>query len=127
MQLSATEAVVTLPFDAFWQWLVLHPNCVLRIGGTQAVLYDDDDLHWIFVVEEDRSYAQLVRGKRLVGELAIMGEEISYVQGFEGDRQGEYVFEMIREDENNRIAAAFVIMTHGLDEEDDPSDARAVH
>ena len=35
------EPPFTLPFEKFWNWLVTHPNCILRAGTPEAVLYDD--------------------------------------------------------------------------------------
>ncbi len=46
----------TLAFDEFWRWLVLHPNCIVRAGTADSVLYDDDDLHWHFANEGPEAY-----------------------------------------------------------------------
>src|SRR5688572_20766522 len=55
----------TLAFDEFWRWLILHPNCIVRAGTADCVLYDDDDLHWHFASEAAEIYlCQLIRGKR---------------------------------------------------------------
>ncbi len=67
----AVQAFPTLSFEAFYTWLQLHPSCILRAGTSDVSLYDDDDLHWAFVSEEQVLYVQLVRGKRLIGELAV--------------------------------------------------------
>ena len=45
------DPLATLPFDTFWNWLMLHPNCILRAGTADAVIFDDDDLHWHFAQE----------------------------------------------------------------------------
>ena len=101
------ESTPTVSFDTFWNWLLLHPNCVLRAGTPEAVLYDDDDLHWNFASEQNTLLAQLVRGKRLVGELLIDPEQIAYVQGVAGDREGEFVFDLVvetRSDDETELA-----------------------
>jgi hypothetical protein len=41
----------TFSFETFWQWLMRHPNCILRAGSPDAVLYDDEDLHWHFAAD----------------------------------------------------------------------------
>ena len=117
----------TLDFDAFWSWLLVHPNCVLRAGTFQAVLYDDDDLHWQFSAEDAALYVQVVHGKRLMGELMIEPDPISYVQVQEGDREGEWIFELITETDQERFAPYFFVMSHGFEDEDDPETGRAVH
>ena len=64
---SMEHAAETLAFDAFWTWLQAHPNCIIRAGTPEAVLYDDEDLHWHFTAEgSDTLVVQVLRGKRLV-------------------------------------------------------------
>ena len=112
----------TLSFDAFWSWLVAHPNCILRAGTPEAVLYDDDDLHWHFASEDAETLLiQVIRGKRFVGELLIRPEQVTYVQGQDAERDGEYSFEAIAETESERFAAYFFVLTHGYDEEEQTS------
>lgn len=109
----------TLSFDAFWSWLVTHPNCILRVGTPEVVLYDDDDVHWHFAAEDNETLMiQVIRGKRFVGEMLIRPEHVTYVQGQETDREGEYSFEAIAETESERFAAYFFVLTHGHDEHD---------
>ncbi len=118
--------VHTLELEPFWAWLTMHPNCVLRAGTLQAVLYDDDDLHWQFAAEDNALYAQVVRGKRLMGEIMLEPDVVSYVQVQEGDREGEWIFELMAENASDRYAAYFFVLTHGFDEEE-PVGGRAVH
>src|ERR671935_111677 len=33
------HAAATLSFGAFWTWLQAHPNCILRAGTPEVVLY----------------------------------------------------------------------------------------
>jgi hypothetical protein len=118
----------TLAFDEFWRWLVLHPNCIVRAGTADTVLYDDDDLHWHFTSEGPESFlCQLIRGKRLLGELVIHSETVSYVQGYRGDHEDEFVFEMITEGEDDRRAAYFFVLSHAFDAPEPPAPGRAVH
>ncbi len=109
---------VTLDLDTFWNWLVLHPNCVIRAGSVDALLCDDEDFHWQFAAEENTLLiAQLVYGKRLVGEILVDRERVAYVQSFQGEHENEYVFELISETESERMAAWVFVMSHGLDDE----------
>lgn len=114
----------TLPFDVFWGWLMMHPNCILRAGTPEAVIYDDEDLHWIFANEATYLVVQLLRGKRLVGELLVEPEPITYVESTLGDQEGEFVFEMIVESEQDRIVPYFFVLTHGYDEDTETPHSR---
>lgn len=118
----------TLAFEEFWRWVTQHPNCIVRAGTTDTVLYDDDDLHWHFTNEGPDAYlCQLIRGKRLLGELVIKPEAVSYVQGYRGDHDDEFVFEMIAEAEDERSAVYFFVLSHAFDAPEPPSPGRAVH
>lgn len=108
----------TLAFGEFWDWLVRHPNCILRAGTGDSVLYDDDDYHWHFAVEApDMPLVQVIRGKRLVGELFIRAEDVAYVQGTLGDVEGEHVFDLMVEAETERAVAYFFVLSHGYEGE----------
>ncbi len=110
------EESVTLGFDAFWAWLMTHPNCILRAGTPEAVVYDEEDLHWHFAAAEDGvPVVQVLRGKRLTGELILMPEQVTYVQGTSAEEEGEYVFELISETESDRFVSYFFVLTHGYD------------
>ena len=124
----STEAPVrTLSFEAFWDWILQHPNCVLRAGTPDAVLFDHEHLHWNFAVEGSAAYVQLIHGKRLNSELLIEAERVAYVQGMEGEQEGEHLFELVQEDEKDRLVAYFFVLSHGLETEDVPAPTRAVH
>ncbi len=119
----------TLSFDEFWSWLCTHPNCILRAGTPDTAIYDDDDLHWHFDSEgAEIRVVQLIRGKRLMSELILQTENVAYIQGYEGDHDGEFIFELISENERDRFAAYFFVLSHGFE---DPSASggpgRAVH
>lgn len=121
------DATPTLSLGEFWSWLLNHANCVLRAGSRDAVVYDDEEYHWHFGQESaDTLLVQVVRGKRLVGELLIPRERIAFVQGVLGDQEGEFAFELITGDEDEQVAAFFFVLTHGYDRQDE-SRPRRVH
>lgn len=106
--------------EQFWSWVVTHPNCILRAGTPEAVLYDDDDLHWHFASEGPHTLlVQVIRGKRVMGELFVDPEPVAYVVGSPGDQEGEFVFELIVETEKDRVMAYFFVLTHGYENEED--------
>lgn len=118
---------LTLPFDAFWSWLTTHPNCILRAGTPETVLYDDDDLHWHFATEGEATLlVQLIRGKRMVGELLVEPDQVTYVQAVPGDEEGEHTFELIAENESEHVAAYFFVLAHAY-EAQEPFTTRRVH
>ncbi|MEM7582923.1 MAG: hypothetical protein AAF560_06050 [Acidobacteriota bacterium] len=117
----------TISFEAFWEWVITHPNCILRAGTPEAVLYDDDDLHWTFGTEGSTTLlVQVLRGKRLMGELVLDSEQTTYVQAVQGQRDDEYLFELITETEKDRVVGYFFVLAHGYEEEPS-SDSDPVH
>lgn len=118
---------MTLTFETFWQWLLQHPNCILRAGSQDAVLFDDEYLHWSFSAEEPAAYAQLIRGKRLVGELVIETSRVAYVQAMPEEPEGEWAFELVDEAGTELVAAYFFVLSHSFDESSIPGSDRAVH
>lgn len=107
---------LTLPFETFWSWLVAHPNCILRAGTPEAVLYDDEDLHWHFAAEGTQTLlVQVIRGKRLLGELLVEPEQVTYVQDGASDREDEFVFELVSEGEADRVVSYFFVLVHAYD------------
>ena len=122
------HGAATLSFPAFWTWLQAHPNCILRAGTPEVVLYDDDDLHWHFAVEgDDTRVVQLIRGKTLVGEIVVAPGDITYVQGVASEAEDEYMFELISETETDRVAGYHVVLSHAYDAESSLPPGRAVH
>lgn len=120
-----TDEPLTLPFESFWGWMVTHPNCILRASTPEAIVYDDEDYHWHFATEGPETLLiQVIRGKRLVAELFVLPEQVSYVQGFAGEQEGEYVFELISESETDRVASYSFVMTHGYETEEGFTPAR---
>jgi hypothetical protein len=119
------EEPISLTFDDFWSWVVAHPNCILRAGTPEAVIFDDDDLHWHFATQEDGiPVVQVLRGKRLMGELFLIPDQISFVQGMVGEENDEYVFELISETEDEGFAAYFFVLVHGFDGESEFTPSR---
>lgn len=108
----------TISFDDFWEWIVGHPDCIVRAGIQNAVIYDDDDYHWHFAQDDADTYlVQALRGKRLVGEFAVSRQRVAYVQGLAGDQEGEVLFEAVAADEAETPLVFFFVMSHGLDVE----------
>ena len=116
-------AMSTISFEVFWNWLQQHPNCVLRVTTPEAALYDDDDLHWYIGPDRTEQVIQLIRGKRLVGEMLIAPERVTYVQVVGEDTKGEYVFEAVHEAPTERAAVYIFALTHGLEEDSEPEAA----
>jgi hypothetical protein len=112
------EAPVTLSFETFWNWLTSHPNCILRAGTPETVIYDDEDLHWHFASYGGGNLVvQVLRGKRYIGEIFVDSEPVTYVQEVTGEAEGEHVFEMISESETDRALSYFFVMAHGYEDE----------
>ncbi len=111
------EPPFNLSFETFWRWVNAHANCIVRAGTPEAVLYDDDDLHWHFTSEDDSLLVQVIRGKRLLGELFIQPNQVGYVQAVPQEREDEHVFELISETGDRPFAAYFFVMVHGYEEE----------
>lgn len=118
MTTQTLQPPFTLPFEIFWGWLITHPNCILRVGTPEAVLYDDDDLHWSFATEgESTLLVQVLRGKRLISEMLVDPEQITYVQGVAGQRDDEHVFELVSEGEKDRVVAYFFVLAHSYEDD----------
>ena len=83
-----------------------------------AVLYDDEDLHWHFASEPDGTLlVQVLRGKLPLGELFIKSEEIRYVQAVAGESNEENLFELVTESDLGQSPSYFFVLTHGYEEE----------
>ena len=101
----------------FWSWLNNHVNCILRAGTPDAVLYDDEDLHWHLEIWESNYVVQLVRGKRLMGEIFIAADQVDFVQEEETGEEGEHLFRVVghTEAEGEEYPAYIFVLTHGFD------------
>ena len=122
------DAPFTIPFDQFWNWIRLHPDCILRAGTPEAVIYDDEDLHWLFTAEEPATLIiQLLRGKRLVSELFLDPEQVAYVETVAPEREDEHSFELISETEDDRFPVMFFVLVHGWDVDDGLTPGGRVH
>ncbi|WP_299942279.1 hypothetical protein [uncultured Microbulbifer sp.] len=92
----------TIPFKVFWPWLTEHPDCILRAGSADSVVYDDDDYHWCFTEEDACTLlVQVIRGKRLVAELFIELAHIAFVRMTSGER-GRSISTWFRKFRDNR-------------------------
>ncbi|MFS1524915.1 hypothetical protein ACL7TT_12510 [Microbulbifer sp. 2304DJ12-6] len=68
-----------IPFKVFWLWLTKHPDCIIRAGCADSVVYDD--YHWCFTEEDACTLlVQVIRGKRPVAELFIEPAHIALVR-----------------------------------------------
>lgn len=113
---NLTDSTPTMSFGTFWDWLTSHPNCILRAGTKDAVLFDDEDFHWHFTAEGASSLlVQVIRGKRLVGEMLIPRDEVTFVQGVLGDHEGEFVFELVNGGGEETTALYFFVLAHGYE------------
>ncbi|MBX7113857.1 MAG: serine/threonine protein kinase [Myxococcaceae bacterium] len=118
MSITETSAA-TVPFERFWRWLIEHPNCIVRAGTYDAVLFDSDEFHWAFVEEEDgRAIVQMLKGKHPVGELILERQEIQSVKAspdVEGGQSGQWLFEVVGGPKNETYAMYHFVMSHGMD------------
>ena len=124
---NLSDSTPTMSFESFWEWVTAHPNCILRAGTRDTVLFDDDDFHWHFTTDGQANLlVQVIRGKRLVGEILIPSQEIAFVQGVLGDHEGEFVFELVTGDESSQSPLYFFVLTHGYEPQENV-DPRRVH
>ena len=114
--------MTTLSFQAFWDWLQQHTNCILRAGTPEASLYDDDDLHWYVGPDRGALVVQAIRGKRLMGEIVVEPDRVAYVDDLGEEREGEHTFEAISETRTERLAAYSFVLSHGVDADLEESD-----
>lgn len=117
----------TLSLDSFWSWLIEHPNCLVRVGSADAVLCDDEDFHWWLGADGAVLVVQVIRGKRLVGEIVVDPERVSYVEDRGEQEEGEHLFELVAEDANEHFAIYYFALTHGLEVEQEGVHKGAVH
>lgn len=106
----------TLSFETFWAWVQQHSNCLVRVGTSESMLYDDEDFHWYIGPDRSELVVQMIRGKRLMGEILVDPEKVTYIQALGEERQGEHVFEAILETPVDRMASYTFVLTHGLEE-----------
>ena len=116
-----------IPFAKFWKWLQAHPNCILSAGTPEAVLFDCEDFHWHFGEEGDGTLlVQVLRGKELVGEVAIAPRSVTYVQS-ETRGAEEVLFECIAENEADRVAVYHFTLSHDYQADEPVKPGRFVH
>ncbi len=114
------ETGATITFDRFWRWLKRHPHCILRAGTSDSFLFDQDDLHWYLDEDEDRvPTVQLLRGKALIGEIAIDTRDILFVQAMpdpNASEDGQHVFEAVGGGDEPYPLYHFLV-AHGFEDE----------
>ncbi|BBM00039.1 hypothetical protein [Microbulbifer sp. GL-2] len=111
-----------IPFKEFWAWLAEHPNCILRAGSTDSVVYDDDDYHWLFAEEDAHTLLiQVMRGKRPVAEFFVEPAHVSSVRVSAGER-GEFNFDLVTEIHGQVQVIFYFVLSHGLEEAADKPD-----
>lgn len=113
--------MMTHSFDSFWNWLQLHPNCLLQVATPEAVLYDDDAFHWFVGPDQANQVVQQIRGKRLSGEILVDPERVTYVQEMGEERQGEHIFEAVTETPAARLTVYTFIIAHGFGDDSESS------
>lgn len=120
MTTSTSSTQSTITFEKFWRWVLEHPNCILRAGSTDTVLFDHDAFHWDFFEEEEGNYVvQLMFGKSLVGEMVIERGAVVYVQGsidVEEAQRGYWLFEVVCGTNDDNQAEYHFLFSHGLDQ-----------
>jgi hypothetical protein len=113
----------TLSLQDFWPWLEDHCNCILRAGTPDSILYDHDDFFWRFTHENPSTLlVQLVKGKRLVGEVFIEPDMVSSVRITAGDKE-EVIFDLMAEADGEEQVLYYFVMAHGYDVHEPPSTA----
>lgn len=111
----------SLALKDFWPWLADHANCILRAGSPDAILYDDDDFYWRFTQESPRTLlVQLMRGKRLVGEMFVEPELVSSVRISPGEKD-DTIFDLMAEADGEEQVLYYFVMAHGFDVAEPPN------
>ena len=55
-----------IPFEKFWSWLQVHPNCILGAGTPEVALFDDDEFVESISYRETRGYVKRVLQNRRI-------------------------------------------------------------
>jgi hypothetical protein len=107
----------TQTLERFWRWLKDHADCILRANTATAYLYDQEDLHWNLVEEEDgKRVIQLKRGKQFIGELVLDPAEALFVQSAPDTSQPDhFVFDVIGGSRDDADPVLTLILAHGPD------------
>ncbi|QIL88724.1 hypothetical protein GNX18_02260 [Microbulbifer sp. SH-1] len=111
----------TLSLQDFWPWLADHCNCILRAGTPDSILYDDDDFFWRFTHENPNTLlVQVVKGKRLVGEVFIEPDLVSSVRITPGEKE-EVIFDLMADADGEEQVLYYFVMAHGYDVHEPPA------
>ena len=81
------------------------------------MLYDQEDLHWHLIEEEDELLvAQLVRGKSLIAELVIDARQITYVESAV-QPDDTVLFQLVGDINGEPVPLYHFLMSHDYEEE----------
>ena len=107
-----------LSLEKFWQWLHEHHNCIVRAGTPDTLLYDQEDLHWhLFEDRGGKLGVQLLRGKQILAEMAIVRSDVMYVEMAPSpETQGHFDFQLLGGPEQDMVALYHFEMAHGYEE-----------
>lgn len=120
----AVETGATVSFDRFWSWLKRHPNCIVRVGGPDTFLHDQEPFHWHLEEDAERNpVVQLVWGKLLVAEMILDVRDVIYVEATpeQGGDPGQFVFELVGGTKDEAYPLYHFVMAHGLEDEGEHS------
>jgi hypothetical protein len=119
--MSVTAVGTAMQLDKFWRWLQEHHNCIVRAGTRDAVLYDQDDLHWhLYEDGEHNIVIQLMRGKELMGEFSISRPDVMFVEATPAaEGEGQFEFNLVGGPEGEPLAMYHFLMAHGVEETDE--------
>ncbi|MGQ0507355.1 MAG: hypothetical protein ACT4TC_18775 [Myxococcaceae bacterium] len=115
-----------ITFERFWRWLQAHRNCILRAGGLDAYLYDQEDLHWHLLEDGQKNpIVQLCRAKQVVAELLMDVRDVLFVQYLPepGNDGGQYLFELVGEPQGESITLYQFLIEHGFTDEGEHTSA----
>ncbi len=70
---------------------------------------------------------QVIRGKRLLGELLVDADRVAYVQELDEEPEGEHLFELVSESETERAVACYFVLSHGFEEAEPSGHERSIH
>jgi hypothetical protein len=113
----------TLTFERFWRWLQAHRNCILRAGGAEGFLYDQEQFHWTLDEDADRNaVVGLHLGKSLVAELILEVRSVQFVQCLpEEGAEGTFLFELVGGESGEAYGLFHFVVAHGFEDDEGSS------
>jgi hypothetical protein len=111
--MQTTEEYV-IDFERFWAWLGRHANCIIEAGSPDFALFDHDDFHWqVAETPDGERVVQLVRGKDLVGEVAVEANRVLAVHAITME-PGRFRFDLVGAEADE--ALRYFVLAHAFDE-----------